>query len=240
MGESTIVWAIVITVVAVVTYLNVRRARWRTQRMRRLNSIATRHGWLYSEGDVFGLGAYDFELFTRGDSRGFENTVWGAHKEVPFQFADYWYATEHDSEEAGLSLRTGVKGMNAVVVRIHAYLPRVVVEPESIGIWAADPTDTTDIHFESDEFNRRFRVRSLDRIFAFKLIGPRMMQWLLAMPEGYGVEFYKSSFVVYASRVDPTDLFAMVACAVGIHSRIPKLVWTDYEVPIEEAERYWA
>jgi hypothetical protein len=238
-GDSSILWAFVIAVVAVVTYLNLRGAHWRTRRMRRLSSIATRHGWLYSDGDVFGLGAYDFELFGRGDVRGFENTVWGHHKEVPFQFADYWYATEHDSEEAGFSFRTGTKAMNSVIVRIHAYLPRVVVEPESIGIWAADPTDSTDIHFESEEFNRRFRVRSFDRLFAYKLIVPAMMQWLLAMPEGYGVEFYKSSFVVYASRVDPTDLFAMVACAAGIHRRIPKLVWTEYQVAVEDAERYW-
>lgn len=239
MGESTIIWIVVIAVVAAVAYLNLRKARWRTLRMRRFNSIATRHRWLYSEGDVFGLGAYDFELFTRGDVRGFENTVWGHHKDIPFQFADYWYATEHDSEEAGLSLRTGAKAMNAVVVRIHAYIPRVVVEPETIGIWAADPTDSTDIHFESEEFNRRFRVRSMDRLFAYKLITPPMMRWLLAMPEGYAVEFYKSSFVVFAPRVDPTDLFAMVACATGIHRRIPKLVWAEYEVSLEDAERYW-
>jgi hypothetical protein len=130
--------------------------------------------------------------------------------------------------------------MNAAIVRIHAYLPRVRIEPESFGSWMADPADSLDVHFESEEFNRRFRTEAADRLFAYKLIVPSMMQWLLAMPAGYGVEFYKSALLVFARRVDPSEAFAMVACAVGIRERIPRLVWDEYAVPQQDAERYWA
>ena len=240
MTAVDLLWALLVGLVVGVVYLNVRRGRLHDRRGRRLGSIAHRHGWLYSDGDVFGLGAYDFGLFRQGDARGFENTIWGDHKGTPFQFADYWYATEHDSEELAVSFQRARRRMSVTIVRFHAYLPKLRVDPEGFSKWLVDPTDTLDVHFESEEFNRRFSTEASDRSFAYKLIVPSMMQWLLAMPAGFGVEFYKSSLVVFAPQVDPSHAFAMVACAVGIRERIPRLVWDEYEVPPADAERYWA
>jgi hypothetical protein len=240
MEPINLLWAALIAVVATVIFLNVRGVAVRTGRVRRLAATANRHRWLYSEKDVFGLGAYDFALFDRGSVRGFENTVWGNLKGVPFQFADYWYSTEYEAEEPSLRLRTGTKDMSCVVIRMNAYVPRVMVDPESLSTWVNDPTDELDLQFESEEFNRRFRIQAHDRLFAYKLIVPSMMQWLLAMPDRYGVEIYKSALVVYAPRRDPSDMYTMVACATGVLDRIPKLVWREYSVSQEDAERYWA
>jgi hypothetical protein len=235
-----LLWALPAILAAAVVYLNVRKGRLRTWRAKRLGSVAERHGWLYSDGDVFGLGAYDFDLFKQGNVRGFANTVWGEYQGTPFQFADFWYATEYDSENAPISLQRSRRQMNVAIVRLDAYLERVRIEPESLGKKIADPGDTLDVHFESDEFNRRFRVEAADRLFAYKLIVPTMMQWLLAMPPGFGVDFYKSAVMVYSDKVDPSAAFSMVACAAGILERIPQLVWDECRIPRENAEKYWA
>ncbi len=41
-----------------------------------------------------------------------------------------------------------------------------------------------DIRTESEEFNRRFEVRSSDRRFALAFVDARMMRWLLDQPPG--------------------------------------------------------
>lgn len=234
-----LLWAAPAIALIVIAYLSVRGGRARSRRAKGLGSIAQRHEWLFSATDVFGLGAYDFSIFRAGNVRGFENTIWGHLKGTPFQFADYWNAVEY-SEDVPLSFRLSRQNLSVVIVRMNVYVPRVRVEPENVRTWLTDPHDTLDLHFESETFNRRFRTEADDRLFAYKLIVPSMMQWLMAMPSGYGVEFYKSALVVFAPRIDPSETFTMVACAVGIRHRIPKLVWDDYEVSQEDAERYWA
>ena len=44
------------------------------------------------------------------------------------------------------------------------------------------------MQFESDAFNRTFRVRSDDRKFAFDVLSAEVMSWLLDHP-GWAVDF---------------------------------------------------
>ena len=57
--------------------------------------------------------------------------------------------------------------------------PFLSIRPETLGDKLADALGADDIDFESQEFSNRFWVKSEDRRFAYDLIHPRMMQFLL-------------------------------------------------------------
>ena len=42
---------------------------------------------------------------------------------------------------------------------------------------------TSDVQLESEDFNRRFRVKSHDPAFASAVLNPRVMESLMTMPE---------------------------------------------------------
>jgi hypothetical protein len=58
------------------------------------------------------------------------------------------------------------------------------VRPEGFGDTLKAMVGLDDIDFESEEFSRRFYVTSGDRKFAYDVIHPKMMEFLLARPCG--------------------------------------------------------
>ncbi len=57
--------------------------------------------------------------------------------------------------------------------------PALSIQPETMGHKILDALGAEDIDFESDEFSRSFWVRAEDRRFAYDVIHPRMMEFLL-------------------------------------------------------------
>lgn len=82
------------------------------------------------------------------------------------------------------------------------------------------------VAFESDAFNRAFKVRADDPKFAYDSIHPRTMEWLLASgPRGWTV-----SGPVVVFEVEAHDLLIVDECEAvlrGWLGRIPRFVWAD-------------
>jgi hypothetical protein len=201
-------------------------ARKRARRVG-LASFAKRFHFAYAPRDPFNLlWDYNFPLFEMGDGRGTENVIWGQWQDIPFRETDYWYckkATNRSDDNI-----KSYKHFNAVVIDVPAYLPKVTIERETIASRLADQAGFRDIQFESGRFNRKFRVISDDREFAFKLIDARMMQWLLTTPERFGFQFYASAILVFSTRLRPTELLPLIGTGKELYDHIPRLVWTDY------------
>jgi hypothetical protein len=189
-------------------------------------AFAQRYGFEHRPGDPFGLlYDYNFPLFEMGDGRGCENVVWGEWKGLPFRASDYWYYNATDGRR-GSALRD--LHFNAVVVDIPAYLPRVTVDREGVASRLTSGIGWRDIQFESDDFNRRFVIRSEDPEFAFKLIDARMMHWMLSTDRLFGFQFYGSAILVWSRRLRPNELLPLIGTAKELYDHIPRLVWTDY------------
>lgn len=198
------------------------------KRRRRMGvaAFARRHGFYFRPRDPFGLlYDYNFPLFEMGDGRGCENVVWGEWKGLPFREIDYWYYNATDGRK-GSPLRD--VHFNAVVVDVPLYLPRVTVEREGITSRVVGGVGWRDIQFESDEFNRRFRIRAEDPEFAFKLIDARMMHWMLSTDDIFGFQFYGSAILVWSRRLRPTELFPLIGTVKELYDHIPRLVWREY------------
>ncbi len=192
-------------------------------------SIALRHQLSFTPHDPFLLTVtYDFNLFKAGDGRGAENVITGQWKDRRVIAADYWYYTESSNGKGGRS--RSYKHFQVAIVPIGAYLPPVQIKGENVLTLLADHIGMEDINFESEEFNRTFNVKAHDRQFAFKLIDPRMMQWLLHVGRAYSYETSGSDLLVFRKRSKPHEIPILLDVADQTIDRIPRLVWEDYQV----------
>ena len=146
------------------------------KRRREVAQAAAALGLEYSADDPYGLLELPFTLLSEGDGRGCNNVIAGTYEEMPVKEFDYWYYTESTNSKGGTS-RT-YHYFSCAVTEVQAECPHVAISPESILTRLADHLGFQDIQFESEEFNRRFRVKSSDPKFATDLVDARMMQWL--------------------------------------------------------------
>lgn len=215
---------VVLIAVAVIGGLALR-AYLRKRRRDELAVFAGQHGLEYSPTDPFGLVDPSFHLFQQGDGRGCENVVWGSWFDLPVKETDYWYYTESTDGRGNRTKQYHY--FSVAIVDIPAFLPWVSIGHESVLSAIAQHLGFHDITFESEDFNREFRVKARDQEFAFKLIDPRMIQWLLSTNGQFAFEVFGSRFIAYCRRLAPGMLIPILGAAKGFHDHIPTLVWNE-------------
>ncbi|RIK76374.1 MAG: hypothetical protein DCC67_14015 [Planctomycetota bacterium] len=176
--------AVVVVIAALAIALGYLAYRAEQQRKAELEQLARQRGWQwdpsydYSHDERFG----HFAVFNRGKSRYAYNTLRGA-VEVdgaawPVQLGDYHYeTTSHD----GKRTRTHHHRLSYVLVEMpFGATPDLYIRAENFLDRIAEFIGFDDIDFESAEFSRRFIVKSRDKRFAYDVIHPPMMEFLLA------------------------------------------------------------
>jgi hypothetical protein len=161
-----------------------------------------------------------FDPFTTGHSRRAANLVHGGRGEIEWECFDYRYTTG-----SGKNQQTHRVGVAAA--RVDLAFPRLEVRPEGIFDKLAAAIGFDDIDFESAEFSRRYYVKSADRKFAYDLIHPQMMEYLLACPRrrwqaaGPMIVLTRSGY--YAAE----ELGATMRMIEGFLERVPGFVRQD-------------
>jgi hypothetical protein len=220
--QALVIVAFVVVAVAVIVVRFVLKQRRRDE----LGQFALANGLEYSPSDPFGLVDPSFRLFQQGDGRGCENVVWGPWHGLTITEADYWYYTE--STDSNGSRTKTYHYFSVALADLDALVPYVRVEKENLLSVVTSHLGFHDIEFESEQFNRMFKVKSEDREFAFKLIDDRMMQWLLSTEGRFGFEVRGGRFLVYSRKLPPTGLIPIFGTAAAFRDHIPRLVWNEY------------
>ncbi len=149
-------------------------------RVQAVTTIASKGGWRYFDTEPALADRWPGDPFGKGDHRDVTNVIrgsWGGRKFIAF---DYSYEIRHglfpQARGAGLVNRFGV-----VMMQLPGSLPYLQVQHENLlGEKVADMlTGEQDIAFESDEFNRLFRITADDTWYARAVIQPRMMNLLM-------------------------------------------------------------
>lgn len=124
----------------------------------------------------------NFEIFRRGHSRAAYNTLTGSlpinGTDHPVVMGDFTYKVTSSN---GKSSSTTTYRFSYLI--LHLPLPGVpdlLIRPENILDKLGSALGFDDIDFESAEFSRKFLVKSPDKRFAYDVITPRMMEFLLA------------------------------------------------------------
>lgn len=156
---------------------------WRAAQKRReeLRALARELGLRFSpEHD----GRHDdrypqFDVFQRGHSRYAYDTLRGDvelfGQRCRLIAGDYHYETD-DSDKKSTTTHT----FSFLIVHPPWRTPRLLVRPEGLLDKLAGLVGFEDIDFESAEFSKRFFVKATDKRFAYDVLHPRMMEFLLA------------------------------------------------------------
>lgn len=134
-------------------------------------------GWLGSdplpgEFDWYG-GLQGFHPFGQGHSRKIVNPMIGQRDGYHWVLFDYSYTTG-----SGKSQSTHSYGVALAFVPYS--FPRISIGPENFFTRLGNSIGFSDIQFESEQFNREYRVTCDDRKRAYDIVHPQMIEFFLA------------------------------------------------------------
>jgi hypothetical protein len=180
---------IVIAVISIAVFFS-----WLAQKKRReeLGALAQELGWSF---DPSSDASHDeqfaqFEIFSRGHSRSAYNTLTGRMRlleaNCPVTMGDFRYKVTSGS---GKNRRTHTYRFSYVVAQLPFHIPELIIRPEGVFDKLLGAFGFDDIDYESVEFSNRFYVKSSNKRFAYDVIDPRMMEFLLrSRPPMVGLE----------------------------------------------------
>lgn len=223
--------------------LGVRAARAHAERERQRK--AGLHAWAQRNGFRFDLNdPLDLDARYRGvgdigaghDRYAFE--VLRRENPVPTTIFQYHYKTWETrtitERDADGSTRTRTEQYEEdhwrryLIIELQAPFPALSLRGEGWLDRVAGFIGFDDIDFESEEFSRAYHCKSADRQFAYAVIHPQMMQWLLA--QRFQGELVNGLFVMPTDRMPHSaeGCQAALSTAIGFINRIPPFVWQDY------------
>jgi len=136
-----------------------------------------------------------FELFQRGFDRAAYNTIFGTitldNAEIELNAGDFTYKTRERYTTTDSSGRTRTR--TRIVKHHFSYfimelpyirMPDLLIRREGIFDKIASAFGKNDIDFESSEFSRKYYVKCDSRKFAYDIVHPRMIEFLLATSPG--------------------------------------------------------
>lgn len=159
-------------------YLGILRARRRREALR---GLSTRLGLAFDPGKDRTLHRdYGHGFFRKGHSRAGTNSIFGtrtvAGYAVRLRMGDFRWVTG-----SGKHRQTHHRSY-AVFQLPFVGTPDLAVRREGLHHKLAGGLGFDDIDFESEEFSRTFWVKSDDRRYAYDVIHPQMMEFLLEGP----------------------------------------------------------
>ena len=219
MAEAAVVLGVlgVAALVGLVLYLG-----WRFEKKRReaFAREAASLGLVYEPHsceilhDRFG----QFSVFRQGQRRRSNNVLRGTYRGVEVRLFEFRYETTSGS---GKNRRRQVHHAGVALAILGLPFPGVRIVPEHWGHKLWDAVGGDDIDFESDEFSRKFWVKSDDRRFAYDLIHARTMEFLMT-PGWQNWEVIGPGVAVWANgRIRPKDARPILDRLVGFVGLIP-------------------
>jgi len=168
-------------------------------------------------------------LLRQGHRSGYKNALAGRWQDLPVKEADYWFSTRVTAGgPQGTGSQRGYAYFSIVVADLAATMPYVSVQKKGLLTNAAEHLGMDHIDFESEDFNRKFRVTAPDKEVAVKLIDAGMIQWLLSTGAEFAFAVGGCNLLVSCNQLPATGLVRLFDVAKGFTDHIPHVVWAEY------------
>lgn len=162
----------------------------------------------------------NFQCLHQGSNRYAYNVMegmWGQRQILAF---DYHYET-HSTGPKGQT-QTHHYYFSAVVLSSAVPLKPLFLRPENFFDKIGEFFGFDDIDFESAEFSRKFYAKSPDKKWAYDVIHPRTMEFLLTSPQ-FAIQFDLNDVMAYrSSEFSVSDFEQAAEVAGGILDRLPE------------------
>lgn len=119
---------------------------------------------------------------------------------------------------------------HVVAVFLPHYIPTLTIAPEGFGAKVAKVFGGQDIQFESEVFNKQWRITGDNLSFAHAVVHPQTMEYLMG-PAPKNVAYYFTGDAVLIYRSGPQDINQidhMSWLSTDLIDLVPEFVWQDY------------
>lgn len=183
-----------------------------------------RPDWVLIGRDDTAIARYG--LTTTGFGHTTEKVVRGSNDGLNVEGLVHRWKTEHTETSTDSEGRTQTR----TVTDHHDEVVAAVTLPFAFPLLSVDGGRGGErVRFESEEFNDLFKVRCADSRFAYDVIHPRTMEFLMAVrPPGFRIEGQVLRFLV--AQHDSESLGFCADFAHDFFSRVPSFVWDNLRV----------
>lgn len=184
---------------------------------------AARIGWMYMGSDASLTQRWRGTPFNTGNARRTSEVVAGTYSGKAATSFAYRYTTKRGDDRQTYTF-------HVVTLALPAFLPDVQLTPDGFGAKLERVMGGQDMVFESEDFNRAWRVETSDPAVAHAVVHPRLMERLM-QPDARGLHV----------RIEGTDILCwsggnpdldQVARRLGVLNAIvtsvPRHVWLDH------------
>ncbi len=192
------------------------------QRRKALAAWAQTRGLAFRPGKEWGWdSAYpSFACLRQGSNRYAYNIMEGQRSGRLCRAFDYHYET-HSTDSKG-HRQTHHHRFSAVILASPVPLKPLVIRPEGFFDRVKEFFGAGDIDFESAEFSRRFYVHSPDRRWAYDVLHPRAIEFLLAAPV-FVLQFDAAQVIASRNKVfEPAEFDQGLQVIEGLLDRMPE------------------
>ncbi len=197
------------------------------ERIASLVGLARSCQWAFYPADPYGLPRrWGGTPFDEGYDRAATNVLIGEVRGHPMVAFDYEYKT--DTRDSDGDRRTTTHCFSVVALGMPCALPELQVGPEGLFARLGTALGMQDIELESEDFNRRYRVRCPVPKLATDVLTPRTMEALLAS-ERIQFRFAGTDAVSWEDgKLEPAAVMYRSEVLARVVEGVPAFVWRDY------------
>ncbi len=217
MAPFLIFGALAALLIAAIVLTNIAEKK----RREALSAWAAANGLAFNPAKQFGFDARfpAFGCLRQGERRYAYNVLSGTWKQRPFTGFDYHYETY--SRDSKGHRQTHHHYFSAVVIGSAVPLKPLAIRPEGLFDKLAAAFGFDDINFESAEFSRKFHVKAPDRKYAYDVLHPRAIEFLLQSPV-FSLEFDTAQIIAWrAKKFQPPEFEQAAGVVHGLLDQLP-------------------
>lgn len=219
---------LIIGAVAIFFLVAVAYGWWKSSvRKQELQAWAARQGFRFQPQKVYGLDTryHPFDCLQKGNQRYAYNIITGHYANRPFMAFDYHFATY--SQDSKGRKTTQHHYFSCLLIELPWPLKPLSIRAEHFFDRIGDFLGGGDIEFESDAFNRAFRIKAIEPQWAFDVLHQDTMELLLRSPR-FAIQFGGPWILLRTEEprrgglLLTEDLEAALELVTGIVERFPR------------------
>ncbi|MFH1230813.1 MAG: hypothetical protein V1709_04880 [Planctomycetota bacterium] len=222
--EIFVIFLVSISIIGLTILLIVSLYYAEKKRREAMTTIANQLGLTYQPDDLLGRDNIyaNISLFNKGHSHKAYNVITGSKKGYSVEVFDYLYKITMSTGKT----TTTVTYNNAVcILTIPQRFRYLFVRTENLFDKIAGAIGFDDIDFESKEFSKRYYVKSDDKKFAYDIIHPQMIEFLLQSSEVPVIEIKEKHLAFYINgKIKPEAYIDLYGFASGFYGKTPNYV----------------
>lgn len=210
---------VVIIVLGVIQYFVRRR------KIAHLIAVAAQRGWHYTPKDRALVDRFDGAPFGSGYGRRARHVLEGTYRGRNILAFEYTYK---ESSGTGDDSRESTYYFTVAALATPAVRPKLQVTREGMGRKLLGLVGIRDLQLESEEFNKTFHIRTDNDKFAYDILHPRMMEWMLADGRAMTTpfRFERADLVTWKSGpIEMSTVDWLLDFICDVMDRTPDFVW---------------